>query len=324
MNRRGRWRVRQQVVDTYISPTLPYPDACVASALCGPAGACKYVIKGEYALSDELLVEIAAKSTSVLGSQVARVLSKALVWATFEDNEVTSSLMPRRLRDDIRLKLQQQNLTFKDNPIERIAMQPSGTGADLRFLELRTSPGEEAGFSHVRDETAILAQQFAILRRMEELSATLTADIARLRGDVLRKIGIVEASVKRIALQPVVRRAKASTNSTKPVHGPVVRLSKCPRNLYILWQEYEFGFGGRKPAREFTSEERGANKFAYSRRKVFWELVDKLTRRGYTSDVAIDKIYSVYGRNLPVSTILLKLRQDRRRGGNPAILECFR
>ena len=113
-------------------------------------------------------------------------------------------------------------------------------------------------------------------------------------------------------------------NGSKPAQAPVVRLSKCPRNLYILWQEYEFGFEGRKPAREFTSEERGANKFAYSRRKVFWELVDKLTRRGYTSDVAIDKIYTVYGRSLPVSTILLKLRQDRRRGGNPAILECFR
>ena len=53
-------------------------------------------------------------------------------------------------------------------------------GADLKFLELRSSTGEKTGFSHVRGEAAILAEQFAIFRRMEELSVTLTADIPRL------------------------------------------------------------------------------------------------------------------------------------------------
>ena len=136
----------------------------------------------------------------------------------------------------------------------------------------------------------------------------------------MQRIGAVEASVKRIAMQPVVSRANVPISTSTSVKRPLIRLSRCPKNLYILWQEFEFGLEGKKPARDFTAEERGVNKFAYSRRKVFWDLVEQLTRRGYTSDAAIDRIYGVYGRSLPVSSILLKLRQDRRRGGSPAIL----
>jgi hypothetical protein len=46
------------------------------------------------------------------------------------------------------------------------------------------------------------------------------------------------------------------------------RLSPNPRNLHTLWQEYEFGFGGRKPAKDFMAEERGRVKYSYHRRKV--------------------------------------------------------
>jgi hypothetical protein len=37
-----------------------------------------------------------------------------------------------------------------------------------------------------------------------------------------------------------------------------VKLSKCPRNLYALWEEYKFGLNGQKPAKKFTSRERGS------------------------------------------------------------------
>lgn len=87
--------------------------------------------------------------------------------------------------------------------------------------------------------------------------------------------------------------------------------------MYALWHEYEFGLGGSKPAKSFTASERGANKFSFSRRKIFWDLVSEMVRKGYTSDAAIDKIYLVYGRSLSVSKILLKLRADRPTGGHP-------
>ena len=58
-------------------------------------------------------------------------------------------------------------------------------------------------------------------------------------------------------------------------------------------------------------------KFAYSKRKVFWDLVVNMITRGYTSDTAIDKIYTTYGQAFAVSTILVKLRNNKRRGGHP-------
>ena len=92
-------------------------------------------------------------------------------------------------------------------------------------------------------------------------------------------------------------------------------LSKCPRNLYVLWQEYEFGLGGRKPAREFTPAERGRVKFKYSRRKIIWGAINRMVLGGNTAQAAIDKIYEMYGR-LNVSAMAAAMREDEKRGGH--------
>ncbi len=65
-------------------------------------------------------------------------------------------------------------------------------------------------------------------------------------------------------------------------------LSKCPRDLWVLWREWEQGLGEGKPAKAFTHAERGANKFSFSRRKVFWDMVEDMVKRDNTSDIAID------------------------------------
>ncbi|ETO62385.1 hypothetical protein F444_19686 [Phytophthora nicotianae P1976] len=75
-----------------------------------------------------------------------------------------------------------------------------------------------------------------------------------------------------------------------------VRLSKRPKDLYELWGEYEFGLNGMKAAREYTAAERGAN-----------------------NDVAVDRIYAIFGRQLPVTSILLALRRDKQQGGHPSL-----
>jgi len=93
-----------------------------------------------------------------------------------------------------------------------------------------------------------------------------------------------------------------------------VRLSKCPRDLWVLWREWEQGLGDGKPAKAFSQHERGANKFSFSRRKVFWDTVEELVKRGNTSDVSIDKIYRVYGWNNSVTKILNEMRSDKKRG----------
>lgn len=94
----------------------------------------------------------------------------------------------------------------------------------------------------------------------------------------------------------------------------VASLMPCPRTMFDLWQEYQFGVGGRKPARLFNHSERGAVKFRYCRRKVFWDWVAGQVRLGMTAEAAIDLLLSVYGAQTSVSTILEKLRQDIRNG----------
>ena len=69
-------------------------------------------------------------------------------------------------------------------------------------------------------------------------------------------------------------------------------------------------------AKNLTMHERGEVRRLYSRRKLFWDTVEVLMRRGLTSSAAIDRIYQVYGVRSSVTTILQKLRLDKKQGGH--------
>ena len=93
-------------------------------------------------------------------------------------------------------------------------------------------------------------------------------------------------------------------------------LSNHPRSLILLWNEWEFGIGTNKPAREFTARERGRkpvkNKFCL--RKVFWKKVEEMIRRGYTAETACLKIKHVYARYNSMTKLLYAMKADRNRG----------
>ena len=103
------------------------------------------------------------------------------------------------------------------------------------------------------------------------------------------------------------------------------RLSKCPRTLYVLSKEYEFGLVGQKPAKLFTVKERGKNKFVFSLRNIFWKTIVNMIRGGYSHNSAIDKVYDVYtlrvGRS--VTKILRAMRRDKSRGHYNCVLRNF-
>jgi hypothetical protein len=84
----------------------------------------------------------------------------------------------------------------------------------------------------------------------------------------------------------------------------------------VLWQEWEFGIGGRRPAKIFNGSQRGRVKYNYCLRKPFWHLVTKMIRLGYCSASAIDKIYCIYSNRLSTTKFLRKIRQDARQGGH--------
>ena len=98
-------------------------------------------------------------------------------------------------------------------------------------------------------------------------------------------------------------------------------LVKCPKSLYVLWNEWEFGIGGRKAAKMFSSRERGRKqvKFSYCLRKHFWDLISKMIQRGHTHTSAIDKVYEIYGTNLSATKILREIRRDSKIGGHPLL-----
>ena len=97
------------------------------------------------------------------------------------------------------------------------------------------------------------------------------------------------------------------------------RLVCCPRILHDLWKEFEFGYSGCKPAKEWPTVEHGRDRFNYYRRNVFWTQVSLMIRTGYTSETACDKIYSVYGASLPFSKIFKLMIRDKKDGGHMAL-----
>ena len=80
-------------------------------------------------------------------------------------------------------------------------------------------------------------------------------------------------------------------------------------NIYLLWEEYENGIGGRKPEILFTREEQGRVKHKHYQRKIVWDCVATLVRAGINSQVAIDDVYQVYGESTNVTQITNSMRQ---------------
>ena len=125
----------------------------------------------------------------------------------------------------------------------------------------------------------------------------------------------INSNVCRIATQPVIRRSIPSSSSARETTTtPNAQLSRSPKSLYLLWDEYERGLGGNKAAKDFTERERGAVKYNYYRRKILWEVVERLIRRGHTSRGAIDIIRAAYGQSKSVTQVINLMKDDRARG----------
>ncbi len=82
------------------------------------------------------------------------------------------------------------------------------------------------------------------------------------------------------------------------------KLSKCPRDLYVFWRELDVSLDGGKAARDFTSNKRGGNWYAYSQRKKNWDAVAGLLQMGYTAHSAADRVYETYWKRLLVTMII--------------------
>ena len=167
---------------------------------------------------------------------------------------------------------------------------------------------------------AVYSQITSLRKEVQELKDDLHHGQERLQERESRHFSLLNNNIRRIALQPARRvpariAADGEANPQPPeIEIGYATLSHSPRSLHLLWQEYEFGLDGRKAARLFTAAERGKVKAIFHRRKVFWDQISLLVRRGYTAQTAVDKVYENYGPSKSVTWIISSMLHDRRTG----------
>ncbi|KAG6956282.1 hypothetical protein JG688_00011502 [Phytophthora aleatoria] len=274
-----------------------------------------------------------------MGDLIATALALPLLWPALEPpDNYQCPLLPSKLKHKILCAYTSAGGSPDLNPVERKGVFVAGDGSQLSLVVIDSSESavEESNTSTAniesvctrnsgtRREFAALHSQIAAGRR---LMAEVMNEVQRARRVSQREMQKTQTVLRRLAMKPCLSREaitsdghpESSANASAPQRGLVARLSKRPKDLFELWHEYQFGCGGLKPANDATAVERGLNKFACSRRKVFWNVVANLVRSGFTSGTAIDKVYDVYGRQLSVSSVFVALRTDRKRGGHPSL-----
>jgi hypothetical protein len=348
---RGRWKSAARVADVYDDIELPYPDAKVAAMLC-PGGPIKYKLRDGSNVTDEFILEhVVPKTAGRLQNATALVLGRAILWGAFSG---IAQVMPIGLRNRIQNAYTgvQNELPAGTNPVQKIPIVVTGNEGEVYMDEI---PGDEANGNNnaaggagnaaggfidrpIRQQLLAVHSQLLAMRR----SIDDVRDIAQNNHlEATRGLQTVAGNVRRIAIAPARRVAgggggnggnagnnagaggggnNAGAGNGNGNGGAAAALSPTPRSLYVLWQEYTVGIGGRKAAREFNAEERGRVKHRYTRRKVVWQTVDRLVRQGFTANVAIDRIYQHYGRDLSVTTIINRMLQDRRQQTVPGVL----
>jgi len=266
--------------------------------------------------------------------ELALVLGKALLWLVFseENSYVPDEVTRERICHAYNgIRLLPENV----NPIEKILIVVTGDDAEVHLNEVGQAAGGGGAVGGAggggqprsqRDQLLAMQSDLVSIRRMlAERNTREDENYLHLNENYLRlgrRLLNIEQNTRRIAAQPAFRTARATGNqddippdNANRNHVPYQStLSATPRNIHLLWLEYETGIGGRKPARDFTREERGRVKHKYHRRKVVWDCVSRLIRAGLTSDVACDRIYQVYGVSTTVTAIINRMKRDVQNG----------
>ena len=165
----------------------------------------------------------------------------------------------------------------------------------------RTSPTDHS----MKDEVRALHSQIAALKEtVERLERKIDAGQTTNR----QYYQSIQASLKIMSNAP--GRPISFRPSTSPMK--IAQLSDNPKTLYDVWEDYCVGVDGRKPAREFTPQERGKVKHKFTRRKVVWDTILRLIHAGLTAEAAIEKIYDAYGREKAVTAIINSMKKHRR------------
>ena len=336
---RGRWKNCRRIIDRYIDPELMCIDAKVAAALC-VGGPCKYKLVDGSGVSNQWLAANVVPHILLRfpqdESHIAQTLALPLLWACMEPTMENN--VPVALRDRVRNAYNTiRQLPEGVNPVKKALLVVYNVEEELHIEEAADQGDQQQGAAQQPTQQmlrTLVTQLNTIERRFNEFQESVRNNNGDLRTDIGRQLATLNRNIRRLYVVPAYRRAAGEQNDNNGGNGGggaqnggdgqgdaavpfASTLSRTPRTLYDLWTEYEYGIGGRKPAKDFTATERGRVKYMYHRRKVVWDKVAELVRAGHTAQVAIDRIYQAYGRNQSVTTIINRMRSDRQNGGHP-------
>ena len=332
---RARWRHRRQQ-DAYADTVLQWPDARVAAALCN-GGAIHYKTKPDSGITEDwILANVVPSTAARFERPISLVLGRALLWRCFDESE--SITVPEAIKNRVKAAYNDLGhrcqLTANENPIEKAPIIVTGHDAQV-FIDLLLDDDDDENNNAETRPRRIRDEQ---LRHMNSLMIGLRRDNAELQGELRRRSEIqermlrqVNRNVTHIMRHPLRRRMRLNEHNVidrnidnavavaEEEEASAALLSKCPKSLHTLWNEYEFGLANHKPAKDFNAVERGRVKHVYHRRKVVWDQVSEMVRSGWSAHEACNKIYDVYGANQTVTSITNQLRKDRNNGGHPAL-----
>jgi len=152
---------------------------------------------------------------------------------------------------------------------------------------------------------------------LNALRLWIESQLLRINNNVRRFGGTIQGGLARQGnqrqRQQVVQQERQANAEG---HAPgSATLSQQPRTLLLLWEEYQFGIGGRKPAKDWTSRERNNRedgiKQKYYRRNIVWQSIDRQVRAGLTAAAACHQIRNHYGFRDSVTSIINKMKFDR-------------
>jgi hypothetical protein len=154
------------------------------------------------------------------------------------------------------------------NPVKKIPLVITGNEGEVYIDEIpdgmvgNNGNGDGAGNGAggfidrpVRQQLLAIHSQLLGLTRADE---ELRASIPNLQTLCTRQYQTMNSNINRIAIQPARRvgpngnngnQQQQNNNVAAGNNGGVPTLSPTPRCLYVLWQEYQAGIGGRKAAR---------------------------------------------------------------------------
>jgi hypothetical protein len=140
--------------------------------------------------------------------------------------------------------------------VKKILLAATGNEGEVYLDKVGTEQSQMLRQTNERKLLMALHSQISALRcTVEDVKAMQQQH----RLDRRREFQVLQANLRQIAAQPVVRRT-----ADEPNDGVAVgTLSPNPGTLYLLWGEDEHGIGGRKAALLFTREERGGVKHKY-------------------------------------------------------------